>query len=156
MTFRIFKNIFIISALCFAAFAANAEPVLVVTGNAGTETVLSFGATPKVEVTGQGLVVTAGNKNVEFATNDVVKFAVENRDLDSSAKIEEGVVYFAIGDIVSAKGLKAGSSIEAYTLDGKKIGAAVADENGNAAIDLANAKGIIIIKTASKSFKIKK
>lgn len=140
----------------FWAASAGATPVLVISGDNGSETLIAFSEKPKVSYSGTKLTVATTTESVEFDAGETVKCTIADRDLSAAATLRPDTEVYAISDVVEASGLAACSKLQAYDANGRLIAASCADQAGNASLDLSSAKGVIIIKSSTKSFKIKR
>lgn len=148
------KSLVVALAVGCMPMLASAINAVVVTDADGEETVFALADKPKVTFSAEALVITAGDGRVEYPIDKGAKFTFEQRDLSSISDVESGSAVFVIGDVVEARGLKAGSAVAAYSADGRLIASAAADSEGNASLDLSHAHGAIIISTTSKTIKI--
>lgn len=115
-------------------------------------------SSPVVTYSGNDIIVTCGEEvfQTSMANIETVKF-----EKDSSTGIEritttEPRAAFTFGN-ASFEGMQAGATVTVYTLDGKVVAAAKADGEGRASISMSGLqRGVYIIRTPNKSFKIKK
>ena len=142
----------ILAALLFALmlmkpFTAKAQQYLVLTQSDGN---------PVITLEGGNLVVTCGDQQVStslegtsYAFTDTPS-AIEqvSNEAQPEARVTFGQVAFT--------GLKAGSRVAVYSLDGQQVLSVTASEEGRAAADLsALPRGIYVVKAQGKSLKVK-
>lgn len=141
------------SAFSLTMQAAN---FLTVTDSKGGKVSFALTAKPVITFTAENLVLTAGDQTVEYPLTDYRSFTLT--DTDNTTGIENTVAptgnpVFSFGDNLHAEGLPAGSRVAVYTVSGQLVGNAVASSNGSADVNLSNASGVLVVKTATKSFK---
>lgn len=156
----------------FAAFVAlgsvcmmAAESGVTFLFNDGTTASFAFSSRPKIVVSQDGLIVSAhgrGDASYQFAdvrryyfVSDIDAGIDSVRGGGASSAVCRPVFRYAFG-IVAVSGMRRGESLRAYSVGGAAVGAAVADADGNASIDLSGAAhGIYVISTGSGvSFKV--
>jgi len=107
-------------------------------------------------VTCQGDELLFGLSDVKYYYFETVKVATAIRSVtvNGNGGNEDVRPTIAFGE-ASFSGLKAGARVAVYTIGGQAVSIVKADADGNAAIDLSQLpKGIYILRTPSKSFKI--
>ena len=133
---------------------------LVVTQKDGSVTKFALSDVPVVSFDGDSIVVTAAGEVLKFDLIGVTGYAFSEENVTTginSTTVDGGDVtkpFFAVGN-AEFSGLKSGSTILVYTIAGKAVTAVKADTEGNATVDLSQLpKGVYIIKTPGKSYKI--
>ena len=151
----------ILAALLFALmlmkpFTAKAQQYLVLTQSDGSQVEFALTDNPVITLEGGNLVVTCGDQQVStslegtsYAFTDTPS-AIEqvSNEAQPEARVTFGQVAFT--------GLKAGSHVAVYSLDGQQVLSVTASEEGRAAADLsALPRGIYVVKAQGKSLKVK-
>lgn len=100
--------------------------------------------------------MTAGNDVVEYPITDYRSFTLTD-DNESTAvtKVNDDAPKAIISSdgTLHGEGLKAGSRVSIYTINGESVGSATASATGTVDIPL-NGRGVYIVRTPEKSFKI--
>jgi hypothetical protein len=133
---------------------------LVVTQSDGSVTKFALANVPVVSFDGDSIVVTATEEVLKFDLIGVANYAFSEESVTTGinrATVDGSDVTkpsFKAGS-AGFSGLKSGSTILVYTISGNPVTAVKADAEGNATVDLSQlSKGIYIIKTPGKSYKI--
>jgi len=158
--------ILIVSALMLLPAMSRADDTtttvqyLVVTQNDGSVTKFALTDVPVVSFDGDSIEVTAAGEVLKFDLIGVSGYTFSEEDVTTgvnSPTVDAGDTTkpsFKAGS-AGFSGLKNGSTILVYTITGKAVAAVTADAEGNATVDLSQLpKGIYIIKTPGKSYKI--
>lgn len=134
---------------------------LVVSLSDASESRFALADAPVLTFDATTLVVTAGGTEVSFDLNNVTDYHFEKNEVSTSIhnpttddgsevrpSINAGEVAFS--------GLKEGTSVTVYSIDGQVVTRVQAGTNGKVIIDLRNlSNGVYILRTPTKSFKIK-
>ena len=128
---------------------------LVLTQADGTVSKFLLADQPVITFSEGNLVVTCGS---ETLTTAMAGLTTSFEDITTAIhQIEESKVTtpkISFGE-ASFEGLKAGSSVSAYALDGRVLATTKADEEGRANIQLSGlGQGMVILRTSSHSYKI--
>jgi hypothetical protein len=133
---------------------------LVVTQNDGSVTKFALTDVPVVSFDGYSIVVTAAGEVLKFDLIGVTNYAFSEKDVTTgitNTTVDGSDVTkpsFKTGS-AGFSGLKSSSTILVYTISGNPVTAVKADVEGSATVDLSQLpKGIYIIKTPGKSYKI--
>lgn len=133
--------------------------VLTETDGAISKFALSDG--PVLTYKGGNVVVTCGEQAVETSMDAVASCTFNSERVSTGIEtIAQGTQgeqsSFAFGT-ASFEGMKAGGKVVVYTLDGKAVATTTADAEGRASVSLAGLqRGVYILRTPSKSYKINK
>lgn len=157
---RKFYSIAIAIVCLLTSMTASAADYVTVSGNDGTKTSFTLSETPTVTFTDESLVITAGSKTVEYPRSEYRLFQLTDNDQTTTAinnvKGNDGDnVVFSFADGVHGEGLKAGSRVAVYSINGQLIGQAVASASGSVDIPLQGT-GVFIVKSQAKTFKFVK
>ena len=131
--------------------------------NDGSRTAYALGEHPVVTYFNGKLLLTTQQQQVTYAAGDVHKFTISPSDITCEGQqppttgistpqqpqlgIHNGDIHFS--------GIRAGSPINVYTLDGKLLHTTTTDDAGNATISIAShPAGVYIIKTETITHKI--
>lgn len=134
---------------------------LVVTDTAGTEYAFALEDQPVITFSSENLVVATVNDTLTTALAGLDGYKFETRKvstgimtLPQSSNAEEPVLSLSNATV---SGLKAGSRVSVYNVNGMLLSEVVADNSGKVNLDLnALASGIYILRAPSKSFKFVK
>lgn len=154
------KALAVIAAMLFlpAALRAAGGQLLVLTLADQSVTKFALTDSPVVTYSGNDIVVTCGENVFQTSMADIRTVTFQDGEATAIEKViapEEKATY-AFGS-AAFEGLQAGSTVTVYTIDGKVVGTSKADADGRATADMTGLQsGIYIIRTANKSFKIKK
>lgn len=130
---------------------------MVLTQKDGTVSQFALRDAPVVTYEGSNIVVSCGEQQFSADMAGITDIKFEETETDAIAPLQgaEPQVSFSFGK-ASFSGMKGGSVVRVYTIDGKAIMSAPADSDGNAHIDLGTlSRGIYIVRTPSQSYKIK-
>lgn len=145
----------IAALLSLTSLSAHAADYVTVSGNDGSKVSFALSETPMVTFTAENLVITAGSQTVEYPRTDYRIFtltddnqttAIDKVDSDGSN------VIFSFADGIHGEGLKSGSRVVVYSINGQMVGSASASAGGSVDIPLQG-NGIYIVKSAAKTFK---
>ncbi len=132
--------------------------LLVLTQTDGNVSKFALSDAPVITYSGNDIVVTCGDAVLQtsMANIEAVTFGKGEPTAINEMRKEDVVPSFSF-NTASFEGLQAGAPITIYSLDGKMMSGAKADVEGKARIDLSDLqKGVYILHTPNKSFKIKK
>lgn len=136
--------------------AVHAANYVTVSGADGSKTSFRLDVRPEVTFTATSLVMSAGDDIVEYPITDYRSFTLTD-DNESTAVTKvsdsEPKAVFSFDGTLHGEGLKAGSRVSIYTINGETVGSATASATGTVDIPL-NGRGIYIVRTPEKSFKI--
>lgn len=151
-------KIAILGFLLIQSFMVSAQS-LVLTMRDGSVTQFALQEEPVVTYSGGDMVVTCGESVLTTSMQDVLSCTFDNNitgitKLPAHENDEQSVFNFSN---MTVEGLKTGTQVSVYTIDGKMISQMKANESGRASIDIAGQRGTIyIVRTPKKTFKIKK
>lgn len=143
----------VISALAFTLHAAS---YVTVTDSQGGKVSFALASKPTVTFTADSMVITASEQTVQYPLTEYRSFTFTDEDVTTSiqkAQALEGHPVFTLGDDVHAEGLPAGSRLSVYTVSGQLVGSVTVSGNGSATVPLNNLNGVLVVKSATKSFK---
>lgn len=134
---------------------------LVVTLSDASESRFALADTPLLTFDAATLVVTAGGTEVSFDLNNVTDYHFEKKEVitginkpatDNGDEVRPSI---NAGE-VALSGLKEGTPVTVYAIDGQIVTRVQAGTDGKAIVDLRNlSNGVYILRTPTKSFKIK-
>ena len=160
---RIF-SLMAMAVLLMFPLTMNAEDgmVLTIAENDGTTHKFALSESPVITYSGGNIIITCGSQVVTTSMQGVSSctFATETidtgiDDIRSSESVESQPAFYIRNSRIS--GLKSGSEVAVYSLDGKVLMRSHADSDGNASLNLQSAtSGIYIIKTPTRTIKITK
>lgn len=133
-------------------------PCMVLTQKDGTVSKFALSTAPQVTYEGSLLVVNCGEQSLSTSMADIEKITFEKATPDGIGEtiVEAGRPSFSFGK-ADFKGLRPGTVVSVYSVDGKALMQQKADEGGHLQIDLEGLnRGVYIIHTPNQSYKIKK
>ena len=135
------------------------EQLLVLTQTNGSVTKFALTDNPVITYKGNDIIVTCGENVLQTSMADITSFGFdrgETTGIEETVAVSEPKTSFSFGQ-AGFEGLQPGERVLVYSLDGKVISAISADADGRAQMDMNNLQtGVYILRTAKKSFKIKK
>lgn len=156
--FKINRTVFYSAALAVAlslpALGHASEYVKVSDAN-GEAVFFEIAQKPVVSFSSSQVIITAGTQKVEYPLTDYRKLEFTDQHATAISKITEGQnPVFSIGETFRASNLTPHSRVAVYSGNGMLLASASVDGNGQVSMDLSSYKGLLIIKTSTKSFKI--
>ncbi len=141
--------------------SAMADPVkcLVLTESSGAVSKFALADAPVVTYSGSDIVVSCGGQTLTVGLEGLM-LTFGDMEPTRIEAIKDGVaepdrLQFSFGE-ASFEGLKPGALVNVYSIDGKMQTTAKADQDGRASVSLMSLpKGVYILRTPTKSFKIK-
>ena len=145
--------------LPLTAMAENVQ-CLVLTESSGAVSKFALTDAPVVTYSGSDMVVTCGDQTLtvglEGLTLTYDEMEVTGIDVVKDSTADPDRLQFSFGE-ACFEGLQSGALVSVYSIDGKMITRVKADGDGRASISLSSLPlGVYILRTPSKSFKIKK
>ena len=120
----------------------------------GKDTYFALSEKPTVTFTSTAMVLTAGSQTIEYPLTDFRAFAFEDDPLSIESLNGEGNnAVFSFGNSLKGEGLKAGSQVAVYTINGQLVGRSTVSQSGTVEIPLDGQTGIFVVKSLSKTFK---
>ena len=111
---------------------------------------------PVVSFTTSSLRLVAGNDTIDYPLSQYRSFALtddnETTAVNTIKAATSGHV-FTLGETLQAKGLEPYSTVAIYTISGQQVRQAKAGADGAVSIPLNGLKGVMVVKTSTKSFK---
>ena len=157
-------------SLCLALLALGssawaATPGVTFLFSNGEKASFAFASKPEIAVTDDGLSVSSSNAAaVVYQVADIQKLYFEDNvvetgisQVDGAVSAQHPVFNYADG-VVSVSGMPAGGSLVVSSVSDSQVGAAKADGQGNASVDLSGQPaGVYVVSTGSGvSFKLLK
>jgi hypothetical protein len=130
---------------------------MVLTQKDGTVSKFALKESPVMTYEGENIVVNCGDQQLSTEMAGISDIKFEESEIDGIETISnsEPQAAFSFGK-ASFSGLKADAMVHVYTIDGKMLISTRANIDGEAQIDLGTlSRGIYIVRTPSKSYKIK-
>ena len=120
----------------------------------GYNTYFALSEKPTVTFTPTAMVLTAGSQTIEYPLTDFRAFAFEDDPLSIESLNGEGNnAVFSFGNSLKGEGLKAGSQVAVYTINGQLVGRSTVSQSGTVEIPLDGQTGVFVVKSLSKTFK---
>ena len=152
---KIKSRISLLAILVMACVSVAAAPAVVhVAGGDSVSADFVLADTPTVRYTPDGLSIVAGDVQVVYPADAAYTFTISESAGISSAKSDECIDLSQNSGIISVSGLAAGATVIAYDVNGLSLASAVADTDGTACFNLKSHKGVAIVVTPSKTFKL--
>lgn len=156
--FKINRTVFYSAALAVALLlpaSSHASEYVKVSDANGKAVYFEVAQKPVVSFSSSQVIITAGTQTVEYPLTDYRKLEFTDQNAAAISKITEGQnPVFSIGETFRASNLTPHSRVAVYSGNGMLLTSASVDVNGQVSIDLSSCKGLLIIKTSTKSFKI--
>ena len=152
------KTLFLTLAVMLLAFmstlSASAANYVKVSDKDGKDTYFALSEKPTVTFTSTAMVLTAGSQTIEYPLTDFRAFAFEDDPLSIESLNGEGNnAVFSFGNSLKGEGLKAGSQVAIYTINGQLVGRSTVSQSGTVEIPLDGQTGVFVVKSLSKTFK---
>ena len=152
------KTLFLSLAVTLLAsmstLSASAADYVKVSDKDGKDTYFALSEKPTVTFTSTAMVLTAGSQTVEYPLTDFRAFAFEDDPLSIESLNGEGNnAVFSFGNSLKGEGLKAGSQVAVYTINGQLVGRSTVSQSGTVEIPLDGQTGVFVVKSLSKTFK---
>lgn len=152
------KNLFLTLAVTLLAsmtsISVSAAKHVKVSDKDGNNTYFALSEKPTVTFTSTTMVLTAGSQTVEYPLTDFRAFAFEDDPLSIESLNGEGNnAVFSFGNSLKGEGLKAGSQVAVYTINGQLVGRSTVSQSGTVEIPLDGQTGVFVVKSLSKTFK---
>ena len=153
------KTIFaalLLVVLLVMPFTVKAQQYLVLTQGDGSQVEFALADNPVITLEAGNLVVSCGDQqlttSLEGTTYSFSDTPSAIHQVSTESQTEARV---AFGQ-VAFTGLKAGSRVVVYTLDGRQMMSVTASEEGRATADLGSLpRGIYVVKAPGKTIKVK-
>ena len=152
------KNLFLTLAVTLLAsmtsISVSAANHVKVSDKDGNNTYFALSDKPTVTFTSTAMVLTAGSQTIEYPLTDFRAFAFANQPTGIGTLDAEGnSAVFSFGNSLKGEGLKAGSQVAVYTINGQLVGRATVSQSGSVEIPLDGQTGVFVVKSLSKTFK---
>ena len=152
------KTLFLSLAVTLLAsmstLSASAADYVKVSDKDGKDTYFALSEKPTVTFTSSAMILTAGSQRIEYPLTDFRAFAFEDDPLSIESLNGEGNnAVFSFGNSLKGEGLKAGSQVAVYTINGQLVGRSTVSQSGSVEIPLGGQTGVFVVKSLSKTFK---
>ncbi|WP_455092071.1 T9SS C-terminal target domain-containing protein [Prevotella jejuni] len=152
------KNLFLTLAVVLLAsmtsVSVSAANHVKVSDKDGNNTYFALSEKPTVTFTSTAMVLTAGSQTIEYPLTDFRAFAFEDQPTSiESLNAEGNNAVFSFGNSLKGEGLKAGSQVAVYTINGQLVGRSTVSQSGTVEIPLDGQTGVFVVKSLSKTFK---
>ena len=142
--------------------SAMADPVkcLVLTESSGAVSKFALADAPVLTYSGSDLVVSCSGQTMTVGLEGL-KLSFGEMETTRIEAVKDGVkdadrLQFSFGE-ASFEGLTPGALVSVYAIDGKMVTKVKADQDGRASVSLMSLpNGVYVLRTPSKSFKVKK
>lgn len=152
---KIKSRISLLAILAMACAYVTAAPTVVhIAGGDSVSADFVLADMPTVSYTSDGLSIVAGDVEVVYPADATYTFTISEAAGISSVTSDECIDLSQNSGIITVSGLAAGSTVIAYDVNGRSLASAVAGADGTAYIDLTSYKGVAIVSTPSKTFKL--
>ena len=152
------KTLFLTLAVMLLAFmstlSASAADYVKVSDKDGKDTYFALSEKPTVTFTSTAMILTAGSQTIEYPLTDFRAFVFANQPTGiGTLDVESNNAVFSFGNSLKGEGLKAGSQVAVYTINGQLVGRATVSQSGSVEIPLDGQTGVFVVKSLSKTFK---
>jgi len=147
------KTLFLSLAVTLLAsmstLSASAADYVKVSDKDGKDTYFALSEKPTVTFTSTAMILTAGSQTVEYPLTDFRAFAFADQPTGiGTLDAESNNAVFSFGNSLKGEGLKAGSQVAVYTINGQLVGRATVSQSGSVEIPLAvQAQSLKVTKT---------
>ena len=150
----LFLSLVVTLLASMSTLSASAADYVKVSDKDGKDTYFALSEKPTVTFTSTAMILTAGSQTVEYPLTDFRAFAFANQSTGIGTLDAEGnSAVFSFGNSLKGEGLKAGSQVAVYTINGQLVGRATVSQNGSVEIPLDGQTGVFVVKSLSKTFK---
>lgn len=151
----VFRTIVLTLLATMVGMSASAADYVRVSDKNGKETYFALSDKPEVSFTEKYLVLKTERETVNYPLSDVLTFEFSSRTSGiNAAGATASSVVFTLGNTLKGEGLKPGSRVQVYAVNGQTVASAVADAGGSVEIALDGQTGVFIVKTLTQSFKL--
>ncbi len=154
-------NLLVLVALLLPLSAmADTVECLVLTESNGTVSKFALAEAPVVTYSGSDMVVTCGDQTMTVGLEGLT-LTFGEMETTRIETVKDGVkdadrLQFSFGE-ASFEGLTPGALVSVNSIDGKMVTKVRADQDGRASVSLMSLpNGVYVLRTPSKSFKVKK
>lgn len=152
------KTLFMTLAVALLAsmstLSASAADFVKVSDKDGKDTYFALSEKPTVTFTSNAMILTAGSQRIEYPLTDFRSFAFANQPTAiETLDTESSNAVFSFGNSLRGEGLKAGSQVAVYTINGQLVGRGTVSQSGSVEISLDGQTGVFVVKSLSKTFK---
>lgn len=152
------KTLFLTLAVMLLAsmtsISVSAANRVIVSDKDGNNTYFALSDKPTVTFTSTAMVLTAGSQRIEYPLTDFRAFAFADQPTGiGTLDAESNNAVFSFGNSLKGEGLKVGSQVAVYTINGQLVGRATVSQNGSVEIPLDGQTGVFVVKSLSKTFK---
>ena len=139
---------------------ADTVECLVLTESNGTVSKFALAESPVVTYSGSDMVVTCSGQTLTLGLEGLKlsfgEMETTSIDVVKDSTVDPDRLQFSFGE-ASFEGLTPGALVSVYSIDGKMVTKVKANQDGRSNISLMSLpKGVYILRTPSKSFKVKK
>ncbi len=150
----LFRTLAVTLLASMTSISVSAAKHVKVSDKDGNNTYFALSDKPTVTFTPTAMVLTAGSQTIEYPLTDFRAFAFEDDPLSIESLNGEGNnAVFSFGNSLKGEGLKAGSQVAVYTINGQLVGRATVSQSGTVEIPLDGQTGVFVVKSLSKTFK---
>lgn len=149
----------ILCALGMASgYAGNKVKALVVELTSGEKATFLLEERPRLTFTDKELTITSGEYQTVYQLSSMQRYTFKEMEPSGiTQNTDNGNTITQAAGRIRLDGLKPGTQVKTFAVNGILVASAVADDNGGATITVNNLpKGVYIIKYGDKSTKIKK
>ena len=152
------KNLFLTLAVTLLAsmtsISVSAAKHVKVSDKDGNNTYFALSDKPTVTFTSTAMVLTAGSQTIEYPLTDFRAFAFADDPTGiGTLDAESNNAVFSFGNSLKGEGLKVGSQVAVYTINGQLVGRSTVSQSGSVEIPLDGQTGVFVVKSLSKTFK---
>jgi hypothetical protein len=142
-----------------SAWAQTTASCVVVEEADGTKTEYLLTTEPRITYVGNDVTLTSSEVTVKLDVADVKKVYLSERSINATGiqdvKASESVIVDLTDGKLDLNGLKNGSPVAIYSVDGRQLYAGTASAAGTLSLPLGTLPGgMIIVKTTTQTFKI--
>lgn len=152
---KYFKTL-LTALVMLSPLATEAANYLTVTDTNGSKVSFALTQKPTVSFTASSLRLVAGDQTIDYPLTQYRSFTLTDSNETTgigTVRTAEGTPVFTLGETLQASGLEPNSTVAVYSIGGQQVRQAKAGADGAVSIPLNGLKGVMVVKTSTKSFK---
>ncbi|MDO4511714.1 MAG: T9SS type A sorting domain-containing protein [Bacteroidales bacterium] len=153
---KIFALFLAVFALIQGAAASGIQDNIIITTKDGSTVSYSLTSLPTASFEGTVFVFKAGDVTVNFPVDDIDNIAFGEPTAINDVK-QSHITFAVTATQIATSGLSAGDMVEVFSIDGKNLASARADQDGAATVNIsALSQGVYVVKAGKQTYKILK
>ena len=150
----LFRTLAVTLLASMTSISVSAAKHVKVSDKDGNDNYFALSEKPTDTFTPTGMVLTAGSQTIEQPLTDFRAFAFADDPTGiGTLDAESNNAVFSFGNSLKGEGLKVGSQVAVYTINGQLVGRSTVSQSGSVEIPLDGQTGVFVVKSLSKTFK---